>query len=471
MANSILKPPNIRVRPTEKRVLLLIGDFLSAFIALWAGLYIWAKGDAWLSFSTEFIATRPAWWFWLLPVIWMILLVELYDIKRAGRRNEVIRGVGMAALISMILYLIIYFTSEPNSLPRRGVAVFIITAAVLTLVWRLIAINLFTGSRFLRHVIIIGAGKAGQTIQKVIKETQPAPYKIVGFIDDDQKKIGKNIGGTPVLGGSKQLRGIISEHGISDIIFAITVEINPSMMQAILDAEESGIEVTTMPVVYEELLGRVPILLLESDWLVRSFIDQARAGGFYEVVKRLLDIAGALVGLIIMLLMFPVVAIMITIESGYPIFYFQNRLGKYGDLYKMIKFRSMRQEKEKIIQTTQQDDPRITRFGRLLRRSHMDELPQFISILIGDMSLVGPRAEREELVAHLQEAVPFYRARLLVKPGLTGWAQINYGYASSVDETITKLEYDLYYIKHRSLIMDLSIILRTVSNVVLLRGM
>jgi exopolysaccharide biosynthesis polyprenyl glycosylphosphotransferase len=449
----------------------MVGDFLSAFLALWCGLYIWAKGDAWMSFSTEFISTRPAWWFWLLPLIWMILLVELYDIKRAGRRNDVIRGIGMAALISMALYLIIYFTSEPNSLPRRGVAVFIITAAVLTLIWRLIAISLFTGSRFLRRVIIVGAGKAGQTIQKVINDAQPLPYNIIGFVDDDVKKIDKSIRGTPVLGGSKELWNIINEHCITDIIFAITVDISPSMMQAILDAEESGIEVTTMPVVYEELLGRVPILLLESDWLIRSFIDQARAGGFYEIVKRVLDIIGALIGVIMTLLLFPFVAVMILIESGYPILYVQNRLGKNGDLYKMIKFRSMRPEKEKIIQTTQQDDPRITRFGRLLRRSHLDEFPQFVNVLVGDMSLVGPRAEREELVAHLQEAVPFYRARLLVKPGLTGWAQINYGYASSVDETITKLEYDLYYIKNRSLIMDLTILLRTASSVILLRGM
>lgn len=451
--------------------MLVIGDFLAAFLAMWFGMYIWAKGDAWLSFSTEFILTRPAWWFWLLPVIWLILLVELYDIKRAGRRNEVIRGIGMASLISTMLYLIIYFTSEPNSLPRRGVAVFIITAAVLTLIWRLIAINLFTGSRFLRRVIIVGAGKAGQTIRKVITETQPLPYNIIGFVDDDLKKHNKTIGGLPVLGDSKRLKDIIIEHCISDIIFAITVDISPSMMQAILDAEESGIEVTTMPVVYEELLGRVPILLLQSDWLIRSFIDQSRVGGFYEIVKRILDIIGALVGLIIMLLLFPLIAIMIILESGYPILYIQNRLGKNGNLYKMIKFRSMRPEKEKIIQTTQQHDPRITRLGKLLRRSHLDEFPQFVNVLIGDMSLVGPRAEREELVAHLQEAVPFYRARLLVKPGLTGWAQINFGYASSVDETITKLEYDLYYIKHRSLVMDLTILLRTVSNVVLLRGM
>jgi lipopolysaccharide/colanic/teichoic acid biosynthesis glycosyltransferase len=169
-------------------------------------------------------------------------------------------------------------------------------------------------------------------------------------------------------------------------------------------------------------------------------------------------------------MIFPLVAVMILIETGYPIFYMQNRLGKNGAPYQMIKFRSMHKEKENVIQTTLHDDPRITHFGKLMRRSHIDEFPQFINVLLGQMSMVGPRAERAELVAALQEVVPFYRARLLVKPGLTGWAQINFGYASSVEDTATKLEYDLYYIKHRSLIMDLITILRTVSSVIGLRG-
>jgi exopolysaccharide biosynthesis polyprenyl glycosylphosphotransferase len=460
----------MRVRSTEKRIILLIGDALVASIALFIGLYFWAKGDAWLDFSTEFLTTRPAWWFWFLPLIWLVLMVETYDLKHASRIIDTVRGIGLAALISIGLYLVVFFTSEPNSLPRRGVAVFIIVTALLTLLWRMIAISLFTQPRFMRRVIIVGAGKAGQTIQKVIKEIQPQPYNIIGFVDDDVKKIGKTLQGTKVLGGSGKLDTIINSHAITDIIFAITVEINPSMLQAILDAEESGIEVTTMPVVYEELMGRVPIFLLESDWLLRSFIDQAHTGGFYELAKRLMDIIGSLMGLLGTVIVFPLVALMILIETGYPIFYFQNRLGKNGSPYLMIKFRSMHKEKEDIIQATAHNDPRITRFGKLMRRSHIDEFPQFINVLLGQMSLVGPRAERAELVAALQEVVPFYRARLLVKPGLTGWAQINFGYASSIEDTATKLEYDLYYIKHRSLMMDLITILRTVSSVIMLRG-
>jgi lipopolysaccharide/colanic/teichoic acid biosynthesis glycosyltransferase len=154
------------------------------------------------------------------------------------------------------------------------------------------------------------------------------------------------------------------------------------------------------------------------------------------------------------------------------VFFLQNRLGKNGKTYRIIKFRTMRNDSEPKgeVRVTTQNDDRITRAGVLLRKSHLDELPQFLNVLKGEMSLVGPRAERSELVTQLQKEIPFYRARLLVKPGITGWAQINFGYAATVEDTAVKLEYDLYYIKHRTLLMDLIILLRTVGTVVGLRG-
>ncbi len=150
----------------------------------------------------------------------------------------------------------------------------------------------------------------------------------------------------------------------------------------------------------------------------------------------------------------------------------QDRLGMNGQTYRITKFRTMRQDAEKDgkARMATENDDRVTKVGRFLRKSHLDELPQFFSVLIGTMSLVGPRAERPELVNTLQEQIPFYRARLFVKPGITGWAQVNYGYASNIEQTITKLEYDLYYIKHRSLVLDLMIIFRTVGAVFGLKG-
>jgi lipopolysaccharide/colanic/teichoic acid biosynthesis glycosyltransferase len=196
-------------------------------------------------------------------------------------------------------------------------------------------------------------------------------------------------------------------------------------------------------------------------------VDQVRVRGVYELLKRLMDILGGLVGSLIFVMVFPFSALAIIIESGFPIFYSQERLGKGGRVFKIYKFRSMKQnaEEDGEAKLATLNDPRVTKVGDFLRRTRLDEMPQFITVLTGEMSLVGPRAERPELVAQFQKQIPFYRARLLVKPGLTGWAQINYGYVASVKETVVKLEYDLYYIKHRTLNMDLTIVLRTIGTV------
>jgi len=197
------------------------------------------------------------------------------------------------------------------------------------------------------------------------------------------------------------------------------------MFQSILTAQEEGINLTTMTDSYESLSGRVPIDLLESDWVIRAFLDRAPTSGFYHIAKRLLDLLLGLVGLVALALLFPLIALVILIDSGRPVIFTQKRLGRGGKPYMIYKFRTMKSrsdmEKEALVTTT--NDPRITGIGKFLRKSHLDELPQIINVLRGEMSLVGPRSERVELVQVFQKEVPFYRARMLVKPGITGWAQ------------------------------------------------
>jgi exopolysaccharide biosynthesis polyprenyl glycosylphosphotransferase len=460
------------LRPGERRILLLLIDFLVAVIALVASLFVWSWVDEYYEFTLEFLRTIPT-WFYLLPFIWVILMVELYDEHRASNWKQTIRSIAMTALIGLGLYLVIYFFySTPKSLNRRGVAGFIMAATVLTYLWRLLYIRIFTAPEFMRRVLLVGAGETGQTLLKVFKNISPPPFFWVGMIDDDPDKVGMEKEGYRVLGSSEKLLEIINQERVSDIIVAISGEMQGRMFQALLDAQETGIAITRMPVAYEELLGRVPIRHLEADWILRSFVDQARQNGFYELGKRLLDIAGGLVGCGIFLFFFPMIAIAILLDSGWPIFYKQTRSGRGGQPYKIFKFRTMGLDAEPNGQPqwAEENDKRATRIGRILRKTHLDELPQFINVLKGEMSLVGPRAERPELVDWFQQHVPFYRARLLVKPGITGWAQINFGYASTIDETITKLEYDLYYIKHRNLILDFVILLRTPATVFGLRG-
>ncbi|HTX78493.1 MAG TPA: sugar transferase [Longilinea sp.] len=450
----------------------MIGDLIVAGLALFVALYFWAQKDAWIKFSWQFLAVRPPFWFYLLPFFWMLLNVELYDVRTASHRGDTVRGIMIAAAISGFIYLLIYFTSEPSSLPRLGVASFIIATTFLTLLWRMLYINVFTAPVFMRRVLVVGAGKAGTNLVHVLQKINPSPFYLVGLVDDDPAKQKLAIADYNVIGNSSELLQIVERERITDLICAITGDMNSTMFQALLDAQERGVEVRTMPSVYEDLLGRLPIFLLKSDWILRSFVDEAQTGSFYEIGKRLIDIVGALVGCTLLVILYPFIALFTIIDTGLPIIFKQIRLGRNGREYEIIKFRTMRQDAEKdgVARMASEKDERVTRVGNFLRKSHLDELPQFINVLRGEMSLVGPRSERPELINELQTQIPFYRARLFVKPGLTGWAQVNYGYASNVEQTGVKLEYDLYYIKHRNLLLDIMIILRTVSSVFGLKG-
>jgi exopolysaccharide biosynthesis polyprenyl glycosylphosphotransferase len=324
----------------------------------------------------------------------------------------------------------------------------------------------------MRRVLLVGAGETGKIMLKIINQIRPRPFILVGIIDDDPQKIETSIEGYNVFGGFNELLDTISKHQISDLIVAITGRMQGGMFQALLDAQELGTDITRMPVVYEELLNRVPIRYLEAEWILRSFVDKARTEAFFEMMKRGLDILGGLVGMGILCLVFPFVGLAVLIDSGRPVFYKQVRMGRGGQHYDILKFRTMRQDAEPNGQPqwAEENDRRATRVGLFLRKTHIDEIPQFYNVLRGEMSLVGPRAERPELVEWFQQHVPFYRARLLVRPGITGWAQVNQPYAATIDETIEKLEYDLYYIMHRSLLMDLRVMLRTPNMVLGLKG-
>lgn len=466
------RPGGWRVRPPEQRSILLIGDLFVSILALIGGLYFWGQKDAWLNFSLGFLKERVEIWFYLLPLIWMVFLVELYDLHRAKNLRQTVGGIAIAAMAGIFCYALIYLVSPKNSLPRWGIGFFLVFASLLTFFWRLLYIQIFTAQAYMRRVLVIGAGAAGTTIARAYKELKPQPFLLIGFMDDDPQKVGNTLEGFPILAGNDRLLETIEAEAITEIIIAVSGKMLGTTFQTILDAQEGGVEVAPMPAIYEELLGRVPVHHLESDWLIRSFVNEARAGGLYEASKRLFDIICGLVGMTICILIYPLVAILILLESGRPVMYKQIRSTTRGRQYFIYKFRSMHQDAEKDgkVQITQIKDSRITRFGNLLRRTHLDELPQFWNVLNGDMSLVGPRAERPELIAEYQKEIPFYRARLLVKPGITGWAQVNYGYSATMEQTNIKIEYDLYYIKHRNLLMDILIILRTISQIIGFRG-
>ena len=366
--------PLWRLRAPERRILLLMGDLLMSLLALLIALYAWGTED-WLDFSLAFLRERPDFWVYLLPALWMLMLTELYDLKNASNRRETVKGVAIAATVWLIAYLILFFLSPKGSLPRRGVAAFFITAPILTLAWRLFYIKVFTAPLFMRRVMVVGAGRAGCELVRVIKSIWPPPFFLVGLIDDDSIKVGTYINDSPVLGGNEQLFDLVTEYQVTDLVFAISGQMNSEMFERMLEAEEKGIEITTMPILYEELLGRVPIFLLQSDWVLRSFIDQSHTSGFFEITKRFVDIVGGLIGLFLFVLTFPLLALAILLDSGWPIIYTQERLGKNNKPYRIFKYRTMHNDAEKDgkARPASENDERVTRLGRFLRRSHLAE--------------------------------------------------------------------------------------------------
>jgi exopolysaccharide biosynthesis polyprenyl glycosylphosphotransferase len=485
MADHIRTTP-LRLRPNEHRIILFLGDLVMAVGSVFLALYAWGRYNLYTFdiLYKQYIAAgngpriaqqlaegqtvfEVPFWFYLLPIVWGLLLVELYEPHIAASGKKTTQGIAIAAFIGLLAYSLAFIIQQESNLPRIGVGAFLLFASLLTLGWRMLFIRIYKSTGQRRRVLVVGAGKAGQTLAERYRSLDTRSFNIVGFVDDDGQKAGKVFHGIPVLGPTSNLLSLLDVYRVSDLVVAINGEIMGTAFQTILDAQERGVDVTRMPLLYEEMTSRVPVHHLESDWIIRSFVDGLHVSGFYELAKRLTDMVGGLFGLIIFVILIPFLAFAIWVDSGSPIFYSQDRLGKGGIRFKIYKFRSMRKDAdmEGSPFTTMENDPRVTRVGNFLRRTRLDELPQFWSVLRGEMSLVGPRAERPGLVNEYQKQIPFYRARLLVKPGLTGWAQINYGYVSSVTETVVKLEYDLYYIKHRSLAMDFSIILRTIGTV------
>jgi hypothetical protein len=318
-----------RLRAGERRMIVVSGDFFMSALALIIAISVWANAEAQPREFFDFVRERLQAWFYVLPFVWLLLLADSYDSRLTIDLRKTTRAVALAAGIGLILYMAVYFTSEAL-LPRLGVAIFLLASAVLTMLWRVVYIRVFTAPRFLHRALLVGAGETGQALLEVFEDLWPPPYYLVGLIDDDADKKDSEIMGYKVLGGCEILLEIIEEQNITDLIVAISGLMLPRTFQTLLDAQERGVQITRMPVAYEELLDRVPVKHLEADWILRSFVDESRVGTFYNVSKRAIDILGGLVGIILLLFLGPLISLAILLESGRPIIIEQTRAGRGG---------------------------------------------------------------------------------------------------------------------------------------------
>jgi exopolysaccharide biosynthesis polyprenyl glycosylphosphotransferase len=369
---------------------------------------------------------------------------------------------------------------------------FIIFMGVLVL-WRIVFSGLALPERLQRRVLIVGAGDCGSQLLKAVQARPRSGIKIIGLVDDDPQKIGKDIHGVPVLGDSFHLLSLVQERQINLVVLAITHDKSPQLLRELMRIDFGGCQVLDMPSLYEFLAGKIPVEHISDIWFY--FNSSLNSKFYYRRIKRLWDVLLALFYLIITSPLFLVIPLAIKLDSSGPVLFRQQRLGQDSKPFWIMKFRTMVDDAEREgPQWASQDDPRITRVGRVLRKLRLDELPQLLNILKGEMSFIGPRPEREVFVSTFQQLVPVFRKkrlgsndqevsvcdyveqvphysyRLLVKPGMTGWAQVMYPYAASLEETQEKLKYDLYYIKNMGFVLDLAILLKTIRIVLFGRG-
>jgi exopolysaccharide biosynthesis polyprenyl glycosylphosphotransferase len=461
---------------SERKLLLSIGDIILIASGIMGSLWYWTYLSH-RTFSWELVSQHSLWiitmgigW-----VVWMFVN-DLYDLQIAVKLRRTLQRIFWGGAIVAIIYLIYYFVtasaplSEESFSLRFAPALAILATSFLLSIWRSMYAIFLGVAHASQRAIAIGAGVTGAILAEALAHNPY--YKTIGFIDDNPQLHGKLCQNIPILGDRENLRLNIDRYAVDEIILAISRPIDEDLLQMLADFHERGITITPMPVLYEKLTGKVAVEHIGSQWYSALPLNKNPFDTFNRIGKRCLDlICGIIIGSILAVV-FPFVAIAIKLDSPGAIFYKQERVGQYGAKFTVYKFRSMVQNAERNgkAQWAVKGDARITAVGNFIRKTRLDELPQVLNVLRGDMSMVGPRPERYQFIKELQQQIPFYRTRLAVKPGLTGWAQINYGYGSTTKDALIKLQYDLYYLKHWSPWLDLKILLRTFSVVLKMQG-
>lgn len=463
-----------RQRPssTTWHLVLVVGD-AALLIALFGALLIFHM-VAQLSTSALGIREAELIWICLALVSWglAVNIAQPQNLNYASNRFKGPCCTLFALILMSIFWLTLsyvlleieFFTLAELNLLFLGIAIPAFT------LWRFLFAEFMSLPRFRRRAVIVGVNSAGETIAKALQSKKHSGTSILGYIAENAQEQSYQ-GELSILGGRNILRYLAYHNMIDVIIVALEHGTNPGLFKEATDAAQLGISVLPMAVAYENSTGKIPVEHVGGQWYVALQSEQILSP-LYFCWKKTLDLICGVFGLLILCLVTPLLGLLITLDSPGPIFYSQERVGFRGKKFQIYKFRSMRPNAEgegHAVWAAAVDD-RITRVGRILRATHLDELPQVFNIVRGDMSLIGPRPERATFIDELEKTVPFYRYRLAVKPGLTGWAQVKYRYGRSDNDALIKLQYDLYYIKKQSFMLDLFIILKTVTEVLSLRG-
>ena len=412
----------------------------------------------------------------LLRIILVIISIllglyfhDLYTNVRIRSRTLLLQQFCMVIGIAFLAQAFLSYLSRDLMLPRWLMIIGSTLALLAMPAWRMLYSNVVVRAIAAEQVLFVGASSVAREIAASISEKPELGYRTLGFVEDDVAQDEKLVGG-PYLGPLNRLREIVEQTRPSRIIVGLSERRGRMPVYDLLQLRLSGILVEEAASSFEAAFGRICIRELRPSQLV--FSSEIGPSPNMVTLQSVYSFAIALAGVIITLPIMLLVALAIKLTSRGPVFHRQVRVGKNDRPFTVLKFRSMYADAEARTGAVwaQKDDPRITPVGAWLRRYRLDELPQFFNVLRGEMSIVGPRPERPEFVSTLSEGIPFYRQRHCVRPGITGWAQINYKYGDTMEDTIMKLEYDLYYIKYLSASLDLYIIFNTLKTVLLGRG-
>jgi len=461
------KKPILHFEISERKFLLKLFDILFALLSLSLVATI---------FQFDYFQINADNWTWTLVfVVYLSFfgnVFELYVLQKADRFDSVLKNVLLTTSLTVLFYMLTPFFTPSLPENRLQIIFFFLAVSVSLLIWRSLYISLISSPRFYKRVLVVGDSFDIKLIAESLQKADPN-YFVVGYINTDETLETQIAREDLIRFEVDQLVQTVKDEHISEIVVASAFQrgLMLPLYNQLSELQKQGFSIRDYSQVYEEITQRIPVQNVDKDFYRYFPFSRSHQNKFYLLVFRTFDVLISLVGILVGLLLSPVILIGNMTANRGKVFYFQQRVGKNGELFNIVKLRTMNKDAEiEGPQFARKKDLRITRFGMFLRRSRLDEIPQFYNVLIGEMSLIGPRPERPIFVRELSKMIPFYDTRHIIKPGLTGWAQVKANYGDCYDDSLEKLQYDLYYIKHRSIFLDLSILLKTFSTILFFRG-
>ena len=458
----------LRLRLVEVRLVTVLGDLSLLNACLWL---CYKNGGI----ASGLFASRLALWHTSLSFIWL-LASEFWGTYTLARlmpsRSPYVAS--KTALTTVLAYLLVPFVTPILPHRRLFVTLAFLVPTLLMFLWRSLQSRYFTAPGVRQRALLVGGGLYAEcavrewgSLGKGFDESMP--YDIIGFIGDP----GECPEQLQYLGPRSELESLCSAYRPDEIVLADNVSsVRDEFLAAVLRCHELGVPVVEASRLIEVMTGKIALSQTEANLGTILPLFRGSSHRLYLIVKRVLDVTVSSVGFLITLLLVPLLALLNPVLNPGPLFYAQDRVGRGGKVFRLFKFRSMvpEAESESGAMFAQAGDQRVTLLGRFLRKTRLDEMPQFLNILRGDMSLIGPRPERPIFVERFAREIPFYQARHSVRPGLTGWAQVEFRYGASAEDALSKLEYDLFYIKYQALYFDYLIFVRTLKVVLSLLG-